>query len=69
MTIEKQLTLMELEAFVVNSEYELDRFILPHFPKCIEKYESLDMNLNEGPSRIAIYNNGNHKELHKYSSP
>jgi hypothetical protein len=45
MTIEKQLTLMEVEAFVVNFEYELHRFILPHFSKCIEKYENLDMNL------------------------
>lgn len=65
MTIEKQLTLMELEAFVVNLEYELHRFIFLHFPKCIEKYENLDMNLKEGLSRIAIYNNGNRK----YSSP
>jgi hypothetical protein len=45
MTIERQLTLMEVEAFAANFEYELHRFILPHFRKCIEKYENLDMNL------------------------
>lgn len=69
MTIEEQLTLMDVEALALNFEYELHRFILPTLSKMHWKIWKFRYESNEGLSRIAIYNNGNHKEPYKWSSP